>query len=94
MFLWYASPSGMVHEIASRTPMVVHRFESDGSSSPNLNTMLVYRSSGRKVRKSLSIDEKLIAKYTQLGYTYREAVQQYRWLMTRIELTKIEKQLA
>lgn len=46
---------------------------------------LVYRSSGRKVIKSLSIEDRIIAKYQALGLSVKDARRELKWLSFRIE---------
>ena len=46
---------------------------------------LVYRSSGRKVIKSLSIEDTIVAKYQALGLSVKDARRELKWLDIRIE---------
>lgn len=48
-------------------------------------SQLVYRSSGRKVIKSLSVEDRIIAKYKALGLSIKEARKELKWLDIRIE---------
>ena len=73
----------LLSRLVSYLISILHHF----NKPQNLNNMsqLVYRSSGRKVTKSLSVEDRIIAKYKALGLSIKESRKYNKWLDIRIE---------
>jgi len=67
--------------------MVVRQFDSASSSTPKHNPMRLVFSRTRKVKKSITIDDKIIRQYVELyGLSIKEAREKYKMFQLQLQL--------